>query len=52
MTVIELIKKLSKMPQTAKVWTEGCDCYGEVKDVIVQIEEKNKQQEILITRIN
>jgi hypothetical protein len=32
-TVRELIAALSKMPQDAKVETEGCDCYGAARTV-------------------
>jgi hypothetical protein len=27
-TVAQLIEQLQKLPQDAKVETEGCDCYG------------------------
>lgn len=33
MTVAELIAELQKWPQDAKVWAEGCDCWGKVNRV-------------------
>jgi hypothetical protein len=33
LTVTELIERLRRMPQSAEVITEGCDCYGDAVDV-------------------
>lgn len=35
MTVAELIEELKKMPQDIEVYTEGCDCDGDVTKVSV-----------------
>lgn len=36
LTVKQLIEILSKLPQDAIVWTEGCDCYGIASDALIQ----------------
>lgn len=33
LTVAQLIEQLRKMPQDARVYTEGCDCLGEAASV-------------------
>jgi hypothetical protein len=33
MKVVELIERLKTMPQDAEVITEGCDCFGDSRDV-------------------
>jgi hypothetical protein len=33
-TVAELIAKLQQMPQDVRVVSEGCDCVGDVADVV------------------
>lgn len=35
MTVSELIEKLQKAPQDAKLQGDGCDCYGDVARVFL-----------------
>lgn len=44
MTVYELIKKLEQMCPDSEVITEGCDCYGDCADVVVDGEQ------VLLTR--
>ena len=36
MTVKELIEKLQAVPQDLEVFTEGCDCDGDVGSVAVE----------------
>lgn len=47
LTVSELIEALSKMPQGALVWHEGCDCFGKADGVRVYHDGT-----VLITRSN
>jgi hypothetical protein len=63
LTVRELVALLSKMPQDAMVWHEGCDCHGAadgVRDISYLTDEpvqgKNPRpkmvEQVLITRNN
>ena len=36
MTVAQLIEQLRQMPSDAPVRTEGCDCYGECGNVVLE----------------
>jgi hypothetical protein len=47
LTVAELIAELQKMPPDAKVWHEGCDCYGQADGV-----KLDPDGTVLITRSN
>lgn len=45
MKVKELIEKLKAFPDDLEVWTEGCDCYGDIGEVEIaqsEDEETNK----------
>jgi hypothetical protein len=44
-TVGELIKALSKLPESYRVRTEGCDCYGDA--VSLNVDNGNKIVEIM-----
>ncbi len=46
MTVQELIEELKKAPPDAEVYTEGCDCNGDVGSVRIEADRK----EILLER--
>lgn len=35
MTVEALIEALQKLDPGAEVWTEGCDCYGDVGSIAI-----------------
>jgi hypothetical protein len=46
LTVADLIAELQKMPQDAKVYTEGCDCDGDAASVAWE----NRLQAVMIGR--
>lgn len=48
LTVAELIELLKLCPQDAKVYHEGCDCYGEAD----RVEYDDSDNTILIGRCN
>jgi len=50
LTVAELIEELKKAPQDAKVFTEGCDCYGDVGSV--EIDKNGKEVGLMRTSPN
>jgi hypothetical protein len=48
LTVAELIELLKLCPQDAKVWHEGCDCYGKAD----RVEYDDSDGSIVIGRCN
>lgn len=47
LTVRELVEELMKLPPDAKVYTEGCDCLGNIASVTVE-----SDQTIMLNRSN
>lgn len=48
LTVAELVKILLTLPQDVLVWSEGCDCFGQIDGAVYEESDNT----VVITRSN